>query len=37
MKNENMTVEAVAFAVETVDLREVETIEESFAASSDSK
>jgi len=37
MTNETMTVEAVAFTVETVNLQEVETMEESFAASSDSK
>jgi hypothetical protein len=35
MKNEQITVEAVAFSVETVNLSEVETMEESFAASSD--
>jgi len=36
MNNETMTVEAVAYAVETVNVQEIEAMEESFAASSDS-
>ena len=36
MNNEKLTVEAVAFTAETVNLNEVETMEESFAAGSSS-
>jgi hypothetical protein len=36
MTNEKLTVNAVAFTSETVNLQEVETMEESFAASSGS-
>jgi hypothetical protein len=37
MENETLTVDAVAFEVEAVNLDEIEAMEESFAASSDSK
>lgn len=36
MKNETITVDAVAFTAETFNLNEVETMEESFAASGSS-
>jgi hypothetical protein len=36
MTNEKLTVDAVAFTAETVNLNEVETMEESFAAASSS-
>jgi len=36
MTNEKITVDAVAFTTETVNLNDVETMEESFAASGSS-
>ena len=36
MNNDKITVEAVAFAAETVSLTDVETMEEAFAASGSS-
>ncbi len=36
MKNDQLTVDAVAFTAEAINLKEVETMEESFAAAQSS-